>query len=581
MGTLAQAFVKHEEKEEKTRVDKWRDALRQVGNLAGWHLKDTRNIVRQECLDDPGKRSRLWDYEDIDKVLKKNKGTEALKAMDIVSTYNEQQVVCWNPEAFLKMDNLKFLRIYGILHVPTHLPNDLRILDWILYPSKYLQSSFQLVELIQLCLQQSKIEQLWRGIKNFDKLKFIDLTDSSDLIVTPNFTRAPNLDKLVLVRCTNLRKFHPSIRILKKLIHLNLQDCERLIHLPRKFGMESPVTLKLSNCSKCKENPKFVVNKEFLQEISLDRTAVVELIKNLPENLWIVKGLEVLELSKADIEELPSSIERLINLTSLTLRYCMNLVRLPNAICSLKLLNSIDLFGCLKIGNLPKNIGNVKGLELLNLCWTAIKEVPSSIVLLKNLKHLYICRFSKFYSLPTSLELMRLALPSLISASHLKAMILHQRSLEYVSVQFPQPLLPSLSGLQSLTYLHLSDCNLLSIPNDIGCLSSLEHLNLSGNYFVCLPESMSQLSNLRRLHLECCRRLQSLENVPLTIDFVIANHCKSLKRLPELQFYPFMSDQSQLNFQCVNCFELADYIQCSDNILQVSLSLSLSLSSAH
>ena len=42
MGTFAQAFVKHEEKEETTRVEKWRDALRQVGNLAGWHLKDTK-----------------------------------------------------------------------------------------------------------------------------------------------------------------------------------------------------------------------------------------------------------------------------------------------------------------------------------------------------------------------------------------------------------------------------------------------------------------------------------------------------------------------------------------------------------
>uniref|UniRef100_A0A7N2M352 TIR domain-containing protein n=1 Tax=Quercus lobata TaxID=97700 RepID=A0A7N2M352_QUELO len=291
IGTFTQAFVKHEEKEEKTRADKWRDALRQVGNLAEWHLKDTRekfekyglvplqqkiidevlkeknlkieeeydgvlkiknrlcrkrillvfddldkmkqlkmlagehdwfgsalevlgsflfgkstvewtialerlqefpdeailenkdyvleildilglypiiglkelantsllkimdndivrmhdlleemgrNMVCQECLDDPGKCCRLWDYEDIDKVLKRNRGTEALNALDILSTYNEQQVVCWNPEAFSKMDNLKYLRIYGILHVPTHLPNDLRILDWILYPSKYL-----------------------------------------------------------------------------------------------------------------------------------------------------------------------------------------------------------------------------------------------------------------------------------------------------------------------------------------------------------------------------------------------------------------------------------------------------------
>ena len=32
-----------------------------------------RKIVFQECPDNPGKRSRLWVYKDIDKVLKKNK----------------------------------------------------------------------------------------------------------------------------------------------------------------------------------------------------------------------------------------------------------------------------------------------------------------------------------------------------------------------------------------------------------------------------------------------------------------------------------------------------------------------------
>ena len=85
--------------------------------------------------------------------------------MDIASTCNEQQHGCWNPEAFLKMDNLKFLRIYGTLLVPTHLPNDIRILDWISYPSKSLPSSYQLDELVQLRLQESKIQQLWTGIK--------------------------------------------------------------------------------------------------------------------------------------------------------------------------------------------------------------------------------------------------------------------------------------------------------------------------------------------------------------------------------------------------------------------------------
>ncbi|KAL4597643.1 hypothetical protein ACB092_11G003300 [Castanea dentata] len=528
-----------------------------------------RNMVRQECLDDPGKRSRLWDYEDINKVLKKNKGTETLKAMDIVSTCNEQQDGRWNPGAFLKMDNLKFLRIDGTLYVPTHLPNDLRILEWISYPSESLPSSFQLDELVQLCLQQSKIRQLWKGIMNFDKLKFIDLTDSLDLFITPNFTGVPNLEELVLVRCTNLREFHPSIGILKKLVELNLQDCERLIRLPSKFGMEPPVTLENSNCPELKKIPKLVANPKFVHELFVDRTAIVDLIKNLPETLRIIKGLEILDLSKVYIEELPSSIERLTGLTSLTLRYCENLVSLPNTICNLKLLKSLDLFGCLKFRNLPKNLGNVKGLELLNLCWTAIEDVPSSIALLKNIKHLYICRWksSESYSLPTSLELLGLVFPSLISSSQVNPIISgHQMSSERGSWQ---PLRsPSLLGLQSLTYLHLSDCSLQSIPNDIGCLSSLGHLNLSGNDFVSLPESMSQLSNLRRLHLEGCKMLWSLENVPSTIESVIANDCPSLVILPELQFYTFRSDHSHLNFQCVNCFSLARYIGSSSSMLQ-------------
>ena len=42
MGTFDQAFIKHEEKENKGWVEKWREALREVGNLAGCHLKNTR-----------------------------------------------------------------------------------------------------------------------------------------------------------------------------------------------------------------------------------------------------------------------------------------------------------------------------------------------------------------------------------------------------------------------------------------------------------------------------------------------------------------------------------------------------------
>ncbi len=84
-----------------------------------------------------------------------------------LSTYPKEKKVHWNPKAFSKMNNLKFLKLHNIYlqKGPEHLPNDLRILDWIEYPSKSLPLSFQADELVQLRLPRSKIERLWIGIK--------------------------------------------------------------------------------------------------------------------------------------------------------------------------------------------------------------------------------------------------------------------------------------------------------------------------------------------------------------------------------------------------------------------------------
>ena len=105
---------------------------------------------------------------------------------------DEEKEACWSPEAISQMYNLKFLRIDGIFHDPQHLPNSLRVLRWRYYPSNSLPSTFQLDELVMLCLPKSRIKQLWIGIKvivllsilstlhlNFNKSdtrKLIDLT---------------------------------------------------------------------------------------------------------------------------------------------------------------------------------------------------------------------------------------------------------------------------------------------------------------------------------------------------------------------------------------------------------------------
>ena len=106
----------------------------------------------------------------------------------------EKQAATWNPDAFLKMYNLRFLEVNYIYHVPTHLPGDLRILDWRGYLSKSLPSSFQSDKLVRLCLQFSNIEQLWIGRKVIVLL----------IILT---TLHLNLNKLDTRKCINLTSF--------------------------------------------------------------------------------------------------------------------------------------------------------------------------------------------------------------------------------------------------------------------------------------------------------------------------------------------------------------------------------------
>ena len=80
----------------------------------------------------------------------------------------------------------------------------------------------------------------------------------------------------------------------------------------------------------------------------------------MPKNLGNVEGLKKLDLSGIAIEELPLSIEGLVNLTLLILTDCEKLVYLPSTISCLKLLESLELSGCSKFEYLPENLGSVE-----------------------------------------------------------------------------------------------------------------------------------------------------------------------------------------------------------------------------
>ncbi|XP_018503915.2 disease resistance protein RUN1-like isoform X4 [Pyrus x bretschneideri] len=281
-------------------------------------------IVDDESKE-PGKRSRLWRYNDISHVFTTNTGTEAIEAISLCLPKVEE-VRQWNGEAFSKLHGLRFLEFGNLIFSssPKFLPCSLRTINWSFYPSKFLPTSFQPRFLIELLMLHSKLVRLWEGKMDLPSLKYINLTWSNKLKSTPDFSGLPNLETLDLSECKNLVEMHPTIAVLKRLKFLILEGCESIKSLPSEVEMDSLELFRLDRCSNVKKIPEFG-----------------EQMKNVS---WMF-------LSGTAIEEIPSSIGHLVGLKVLDLRNCKNLKKIPEFGEQMKNVFWIDLSGTGDRGN--------------------------------------------------------------------------------------------------------------------------------------------------------------------------------------------------------------------------------------
>ncbi|PON63964.1 TIR-NBS-LRR-like protein [Parasponia andersonii] len=317
----------------------------------------------------------------------------------------------------------------------------------------------------------------------------------------------------------------------KELRWLSWHGCS-MKFLPNNFyqGNLVAISLKYSNLTQVWKVPQMLEKLKILNLSHSHNLTRTPDFSKLP-------GLRKLILKDCtSLYEIHQSIGTLDKLVFVNLKDCKILRSLPKDFYRLKSLESLIISGCSMFHNLDEDLGELASLTTLLADNTEIRRVPSTIVRLRNLKHLSLCgvKASTSNSLPSSFW-------SWLTAR-----------------KRPEPvtlLPPSLKGLNSLTRLLLHDCNLTddAIPKDIGSLSALVDLNLDNNNFSALPSSLRGLTKLRMLTLNNCTMLQSIPDLPRNLNTLFATNCTALEELPN------MSDISGMqNLSLSDCHKLVN-----------------------
>ncbi|TYI03677.1 hypothetical protein ES332_A11G357000v1 [Gossypium tomentosum] len=344
----------------------------------------------------------------------KNTATEVIEGMIIDNKRESSKILNLSADTFLKMKNLRLLKVLSVSKCGDlkYLSNELRLLDWTGYPLRFLPSSFQPDNLVALLLPYSHIKQLWKGNRPLYKLKIINLKGSQNLIKTPDFTTASNLEVLILKGCAKLVDLHPSIGVLKSLKLLNLRDCKSLRSLLTKIEMESLEALILSGCSSLVRFPDIDEKMERLKTLDLFGCYRVEnLLENLQQSKFRPNLSSLFKVFQGrrttPMASMLPLLSGLSSLRRLNLRDC-NLCEgdIPRDISGLSSLTDLDLSGN-NFSSIPASLIGLSKLGFLtlsncNMCTLGEADIQSYISGLSSLVHLNLS-VNNFINIPASL----------------------------------------------------------------------------------------------------------------------------------------------------------------------------------
>ncbi|KAK4268032.1 hypothetical protein QN277_024738 [Acacia crassicarpa] len=357
-------------------------------------------IVREENVKEPGKRSRLWDPSEIYNVLKNCEGEKEVEGLIFdISGIRPLELTA---KTFNKMTRIRFLKFYSSkgMSIPTGLESistKIRYFHWKGYPGKSLPSKFCAELLLELNLKESMVETLWEGVQDLGNLRRLILQKCHNLRELPDFSKACSLESVDLSHCDRLSDVHASLLSLHSLISLDVRYCYNLRSLKSRIHLKALRKMKILDCRNLRE---FSVSSEELTSLNLSET----LIEELSPSIGHCSKLRRLRLVDTKLNNVP--IQALSCLTFLEVLNVSNLQNIDNVSVrmlfdGLRSLHSLSLIKCCNLTELPDNINQHSSLKLLALkrC-SDLTKLPVSMRSLSKLQYLSLEGCTALQSLP-------------------------------------------------------------------------------------------------------------------------------------------------------------------------------------
>ncbi|WVZ17247.1 hypothetical protein V8G54_010229 [Vigna mungo] len=254
-----------------------------------------------------------------------------------------------------------------------NLPLKLRWISFHGFSIQDLPNVFNAHDAIAIELKHSLLQFFWEEPQVLKSLKVLNLSHSLYLTRTPDFSRLPNLEELILKDCPRLREVHQSIGHLSYLILLNLKDCKCLSNLPQEvYNLNSLRTLILSGCSKIDPMEKDILRMKSLITLIAENTSA----KQVPFSIVSSKAIGYISLR---------GFERLScnPFPSIIIRSWMSPTMNP-----ISYINSL----CMDIDNSWENIGPL--LSTLKYLRSVLVQCDTEFELYKQVKNILVDYYS-------------------------------------------------------------------------------------------------------------------------------------------------------------------------------------------